>query len=74
MRRAVGRIFATFAGMQHTITMAAGEDLNDGDQYVFLGKDNKVLHATSRRTSLERMGKVIWDYGVRKRDMVISRF
>lgn len=50
------------------------EELNDGDQYVFLGKGNKVLHATSRRTSLERMGKVIWDYGVRKRDMVISRF
>lgn len=50
------------------------EDLNDGDQYVFLGKDNKVLHATSRRTSLERMGRVIWDYGIRKRDVVISRF
>lgn len=50
------------------------EDLNDGDRYVFLGKDNKVLHATSRRTSLERMGKVIWDYGIRKRDVVISRF
>ena len=50
------------------------EDLNDGDQYVFLGKNNRVLQATSRRTSLERMGKVIWDYGIRKRDMVISRF
>lgn len=50
------------------------EDLNDGDQYVFLGKHNKVLHATSRRTSLERMGRVIWDYGISKRDMVISRF
>lgn len=50
------------------------EELNDGDRYVFLGKGNKVLQATSRRTSLERMGRVIWDYGIRKRDMVISRF
>ena len=50
------------------------EDLRDGDRYVFLGKDNKVLQATSRRKSLERMGRVIWDYGIRKRDMVISRF
>ena len=50
------------------------KDINDGDEYVFLGKHNKVLQATSRRTSLERMGRVIWDYGIRKRDMVISRF
>ena len=49
------------------------EDLNDGDRYVFLGKDNKVLQTTSKRTSLERMGRVIWDYGIRKRDLVISR-
>ena len=49
------------------------KDINDGDEYVFLGKYNKVLQATSRRTSLERMGRVIWDYGVSKRDMVISR-
>ena len=47
--------------------------INDGDEYVFLGKDNKVLQATSKRTSLERMGRVIWDYGIRKRDLVISR-
>ena len=49
------------------------KDINDGDEYVFLGKGTKVLQATSKRTSLERMGRVIWGYGIKNRDLVISR-
>lgn len=47
------------------------EDLRDGDQYVYLGKHNRVLAWESPQTSILRMGRVIWDYNVKFRGWVI---
>jgi hypothetical protein len=48
--------------------------LNTGDEYVHLGERNKVLLWGSARADDEKIGKVIWDYGVKERESVVNRF
>ena len=50
------------------------DDLNDGDEYVHLGKHHRVLLWCSIESDDERIGKVIWDYNVKERARVISKF
>jgi hypothetical protein len=50
------------------------EDLNDGDQYVYLGKHNRVLNKGSERTDDNRIGRVIWVYNVKDINKVVMPF
>lgn len=50
------------------------EDLNDGDQYVYLGKHNRVLNRGSERTDDNRIGRVMWVYNVKDIDKVVMTF
>lgn len=49
-------------------------ELKDGDEYVYLGKCNEVLCWESVTVDDERIGKVIWDYGVGAREMFVCGF
>ena len=46
-------------------------DLRDGEEYVYLGKHNRVLEWRSPQASILRIGRVIWDYNVKFRGWVI---
>lgn len=48
--------------------------LKTGDEYVHLGNHNKVLLWGSERADNDKIGKVIWDYGVNERERVVNRF
>ena len=50
------------------------DDLKDGDEYVYLGKHNRVLLWASIESDDERIGKIIWDYNVKDRARVINKF
>lgn len=50
------------------------KDLNDGDEYVYVGKHNKVLLLASEKTEDTNIAKVIWGYNIKNRNEVISKF
>lgn len=50
------------------------EDLNDGDEYVHIGKHNKVLLWGSEIAKDTNIAKIIWDYNVKDRDKVVNKF
>lgn len=52
----------------------AYEDLNDGDQYVYLGKHNRVLNKGSERTDESRIGRLMWAHNVKDVDKVVIPF
>jgi hypothetical protein len=49
-------------------------DLKEGDEYVHLGKHHRVLLWASIESDDERIGRVVWDYNVKDRARVISKF
>jgi len=49
-------------------------ELKTGDEYVHLGERNKVLLWGSATADDDRIGKVIWDYGVKERERVVNSF
>lgn len=52
----------------------AYEDLNDGDEYVYLGKHNRVLNKGSERTDDNRVGRVVWMHNVKDNYKVVATF
>ena len=52
----------------------AYEDLKDGDEYVYLGKHNRVLNRGSKRTDDNKIGKVVWMYNVKDNYKVVAMF
>lgn len=50
------------------------DDLNDGDEYVYVGKHNKVLLWGSEKAKETDIAKVIWDYNVKNRYFVVNKF
>jgi len=50
------------------------DDLKEGDEYVHLGKHHRVLLWASIESDDERIGRVVWDYNVKDRARVISKF
>ena len=50
------------------------EDLKDGDEYVYLGKHNKVLLWRTEKAVDTNIAKVLWVYNVKDRDKIINKF
>jgi hypothetical protein len=55
------------------------EELKTGDEYVYLGYNNDVLPWRSMVADFShffdnKIGKVIWDYGVDERERVVKKF
>jgi hypothetical protein len=50
------------------------KDLNDGDEYVYIGKHNKVLLLGSEKAKETNIAKVLWGYNIKNRDQVIDKF
>lgn len=50
------------------------DDLVDGDEYICLGKHNRILNLVSDKANNNDIGKIIWDYKVKDRKKVIGFF
>lgn len=48
--------------------------LQDGDEYVHLGIHNHVLLWNSKEANDNKIGKVLWEYNVRRREEIINKF
>jgi hypothetical protein len=59
-------------GVVLTEEISVYDDLNDGDEYVILGKNKRVVLSVSE--SHFGLARVIWDYGVRNREKYVSKF
>lgn len=49
-------------------------DLKDGDEYVYVGKHNRVLLWNTEKAVDTNIAKVLWDYNVKDRGKVMNKF